>query len=290
MQLPSPFLNVALLAIAALLLAWRMPRLRGTTLLGPWFWAMIGLLVLVAAELWLWDDGRNEHAASVRFLAACGTFCPLISLLGAKRPQHTAWHFVVAALWAVLALPSLEAMFLHRGQSLEIHAMRGWFLWVLIGLEAVNLLPTRFWNSTLLFTASQVLLFANQLPWIEAPPNVPKETIGCLGVLLAILVASLNVPRRSALHPYDKLWLDFRDSFGALWAMRAAERINAAAQLNDWPIRLGWNGFQSSQNGNSLENLSKNLEPAIQQALVNLLRRFVSSEWISQRLHQSLDQ
>jgi hypothetical protein len=44
----------------------------------------------------------------------------MLAVLGAKRPQHAAWSFVVLAFWGILALPAAETYFLQRGQRREM--------------------------------------------------------------------------------------------------------------------------------------------------------------------------
>ncbi|MBI3468144.1 MAG: hypothetical protein HY000_34495, partial [Planctomycetes bacterium] len=43
---------------------------------------------------------------------------------------------------------------------------------------------------------------------------------------------------------WDRVWLDFRDDFGFVWAKRVQDRFNAAAGQLGWPIVLGWSGFR----------------------------------------------
>jgi hypothetical protein len=76
-----------------------------------------------------------------------------------------------------------------------------------------------------------------------------------------------------------------------MWALRVAERINAAASVSDWPITLHWHGFvgQEQPGDDPLEGLPADTRRAIQQSIENLLRRFVSQDWITTRLGKAVD-
>jgi hypothetical protein len=84
---------------------------------------------------------------------------------------------------------------------------------------------------------------------------------------------------------WDREWLDFRDRFGALWALRVAERINAAAVGNSWPVRLTWNGY-GAVDGWAIpepDSLPPDVRQALQTTKDNLLRRFVAPAWIAKQ-------
>ena len=85
--------------------------------------------------------------------------------------------------------------------------------------------------------------------------------------------------RRGARQPLDRLWLDFRDLVGTLWALRVAERINTASAQCGWSARLGWHGW----------TLDGPPPAAMERSLRMLLRRFVSPQWIDQRLRPSAE-
>ena len=50
-----------------------------------------------------------------RVVFAALSVCPVMSLLGAKRPQYGVWQFIVGSLAAVLALPAVSAVLIHPG-------------------------------------------------------------------------------------------------------------------------------------------------------------------------------
>jgi hypothetical protein len=213
------------------------------------------------------------------------SFCPVISLIGAKRPQHTAWNFVVGSLWAIVVLPAAETFFLRRGQPLAMGDARGWFLWLLILLGPINFLPTRNWLSAVFLAAGQVVALGQYLPLVRRELTVYPELTG-VGLAVAALVAAWTrrftaAPPRQE-QPYDRLWLDFRDTFGLFWALRVQERVNAAAKQFGWPCELGWSGLGATE-------LDFATERALRTTMKGLLRRFVNSRWIAQRLPPGLD-
>lgn len=265
------------------LLAMRRRAIGETTLAAAWWWSIATLtfLAIVLSALyagWVKPAWREP----LRFVAAVGLFCPLMSLLGAKRPQDRAWNFIVLSLWIVLAMPAAEAAFLQRGRPLEIHGARGWFLWALIGIGLVNLLPTRFWLNSLLLASGHVLLLARYLPLIERPWIASADLTGFAVMILALGLATMN-RRHQPEHGLDRVWLDFRDSFGTLWGLRVVQRVNAVAQASEWPIMLHWFGFFGLET-EGLDKLPPETRRALEQTLRNLLRRFVSEQWIASRL------
>jgi hypothetical protein len=68
-----------------------------------------------------------------------------------------------------------------------------------------------------------------------------------------------------------------------VWSLRLMERFNATAEGNGWDVTLFWSGFRNRQ-GTSPWQLSADQARTARQTLRNLLRRFVSPEWIAARL------
>jgi hypothetical protein len=266
--------------LAILLLARR--SIRETTLVSAWWWTLAGLALWGAAELF-----RLE--GPLRFAAIGLSFCPAVALVGAKRPQHLAWNFVVASLWAIVVLPAAEAMFLHPGRPLEMGDARGWFLWILILLAPVNFILTRHWPSALLLAAGQIVALGEHLPLIRRELMAHAALLGLVLAALAMCVAWMTSASARRSLAYDRLWLDFRNTFGLLWSLRVQERINAAAKQYDWPLELAWSGFCEKSNGAPLIEVDPAIEPALRTTVKGLLRRFVSNRWIADRHAAGLD-
>jgi hypothetical protein len=108
-------------------------------------------------------------------------------------------------------------------------------------------------------------------------------------IVAAMLWAAWKGRRTTASDGYDRLWIDFRDAFGLLWALRVQERVNAAAAMYGWPFMLVWSGFVETESGQPIAAFSPETEKALRQNLKGLLRRFVSPEWIGERLAGDLD-
>jgi hypothetical protein len=268
-------------ALTGVLLVAVRPRIAATTLVGPWVWCLVSLAALGSVEaaftLEMVDDAL---AVPLRFAAAVGVFSPWMSLLGAKRPQDTAWHFIVASLWGIQAMPAAEALWLRPGQPMAIIDFRYYLLLGLVALSLLVYLPTRFWLSAFIAAVGQFLLASSFQPW--ASQRATAYGIVCLCV--AAYVALITARRRHQASGFDRLWLDFRDRFGALWAARVLERINAEAAQRRAPLRLGWSGFYDSATGQPLDEIPPQLRPELRQSFVNLLRRFVSAESIDATL------
>ena len=285
------------IGLVFLLRQWR--ELRGLTLCGPWWWCVVVLMAIAGVEtLVAWAPGFGDSAVSepLRFMALTGLFMPLMSLMGAKRPQHNAWHFIVISLWGILALPALETLFLQRGQALEMYDARGWFLLALVIISALNLGLVRWWPSALLIAAAEVLMLAAYLPGVRVSVVAQWEPTGriawgciLLATALAVMQWQRHRQRASSVPAWDRLWLDFRDGFGALWAIRIAEQINQVAEQQQWSFRVKWGGFRSTGSGEPLTQSPFEQRPALGQVVENLFRRFVDRPWMEARLGRSLD-
>jgi hypothetical protein len=303
--------------------------LRGTTLVAPWRWACVSFAVLAGGELLLAClavDGSSSWTAHVRYLAGATTLAPFVALLGAKRPQDRAWQWIVLALLLLMALPSVKAILFDAGAPPAPHT--AWRLLVAIALasQLANYLPTRFWSSALLTGLAQLGWLVGYLPSVARPPGGQLPLAG-----MALATAAIWLARRPPPHvrlfrrPIDRVWLDFRDAYGALWALRVAERFNASAAMHGWPMRLGWEGLREEAGVRSQEPAGKGVRSqesgagqqeagrrqevrieavgtgqaetnaprpddeaavtaAMQQNLKTLLWRFVSPEWIDERL------
>jgi hypothetical protein len=219
--------------------------------------------------------------------------CPVVSLVGAKRPQDGPWNFVVISLWGILALPAAEALLLNRGQPLEIQGFRSWFIVVLLLLTLANTLPTRHALAALCVVAGQTLLLLEYLPGAVSVANGSLANgalapwVASLGLALlaaAAVVFALQPPRAAAAHSLDHLWLDFRDTFGSLWSLRVQERLLATAKLGDWSVVPTWTGWVHTDGTPFRGELTTEQQKGIMVTYRGLLRRFVSNAWINARL------
>jgi len=186
---------VIFLLVCLSALVWKRKNLRGTTLTPAWWWAVVAVLGGGGAVLLIACYDQPRWAPAVQFAAACLSFCPSMEILGAKRPQHTAWTFITASLWVVLVLPSAEQVLFQPTQPLEIHDARSFFLLVLMGVCLVNHLPTRFWLPALLLTAAQAAALQPQLPLLAGWGELslaPVVSLICGG--LAVLLTMLWLP------------------------------------------------------------------------------------------------
>lgn len=230
--------------------------------------------------------------AHLQYLAAVTTLCPIVALLGAKRPQNRAWQWIVSSLLVLLALPSLKSLAFDGGIAPDPHAAWRWLILIIALSGFMNYLPTRQALSAGLFFCGQAILLADYLPGAIWSNVAEYKSLGLAFLSAAVVAAYLLAGMRtSADSPEDRLWLDFRNAFGALWALRVAERFNSVAAQNTWRIRLSWNGLQpiSQQQSKPVpadvqQTLPPELHPAVRQTLRSLLRRFVSAEWIAVRL------
>lgn len=274
----AAWLAAVVAGLVVLLLVLARDRARGSTLVPAWCWAGTSVAALAACELWLaWTSGAADHArhAPLRLLAAASTFCPLMAVLGARRPHHLAWQFIVVSLWAVLALPALETLLLAR-DSMDTGTLRGWFLWLLMLLGLLSYLPTRFAAAAILVFVGQIAILCGHLPGLRLDLG-PLGVVAGLAVFLAALTAALRSaqPARHAGNEFDARWRRFRDMFGALWALRVLQRINEAAQMYSWPVALTWTGFYFPDPHTDWDAVDQKTRREIRQAMDNLLRRFV---------------
>lgn len=263
--------------------------LRGTTLAAPaaWgFWTGVTIFGVEGSLAMgfvgpLWDS-------LWRYAAAAGTFCPLMGVLGAKRPQDRGWHWVVLSLWVILLVPAMQAVAARAGQPLELAGAWRLLLASLIAMGVLNYLPTRYAVAAVLFAIGQMLLLWPYMLAEHANADGRGRVAG-LAVLLAAAVTAFVVASRRAIAgsgaeslaaaSLDERWFAFRDGWGAFWGLRGMQRVNQTAELSGWPVRLEWwNGFTPIADGATAGAKGAALDPQtlahIQQTLDSLLRRF----------------
>lgn len=240
---------------------------RGTTL-GPTIAWLIGSwlawLAVVFALLTSWTIWPLLHIA-VALVACAG-----ISVLGARRPGLGAWNFVTLGLLAVLLLPLLEQPWGAPHWSLDLP--RGIFTGLVLAVGVVNYVPTRCGLFVLIggvYLEYTLWLLADPLlrAW-TMPLVIPGVAVmlGCL-VWLVWLTSFTVQARRQKMSAVDRLWLNFRDRYGLVWAKRVQEQFNQAAGHAGYEERLSWGGLAASE-------LAGEREAQLLELLRAVLKRF----------------
>jgi hypothetical protein len=182
----------------------------------------------------------TNYLDALHFVAICLTACSGVAVFGARNPGAGAWNLVVLGLFAVMMLPLAEQLILGTPSL-------GWvrliFLAATIALVVLNYLPTCLGSAAGLLGISCAL----ELSRLADPDGTAiSDSLALGGLALVPWIAWLAwIVRSRPLSEFDRLWLDFRDRYGLVWAQRVREQFNRAAANAAWPVRLRWRGLDS---------------------------------------------
>jgi hypothetical protein len=220
-------------------------------------WFAWGLVWLYRA---IWPD---EEFIVLGYLALWFTSCAGMAVLKARRPGVGAWNFVVAGLFAVLLLPLAEGWG-------ELHLTMSRIVFVLATLSVIpfNYTLTRLGGAALAVSVGCGIQMAVLFGLLGSSHGGERLTveIGQALIVLSPWFALMQMTRLpKSLSSFDRSWLDFRDRFGMIWALRVREQFNRAAANAGWPVRLNWSGSN---------NMSEEVNLPAVCALQALLKRF----------------
>jgi hypothetical protein len=266
---------------------------RGSTAVPAAVWAVAAAGSLAAELAVRAAGGLADPAAgaAVRLISLALAVCPVMSLLGAKRPQHGVWQFIVASLGVVLVLPALSATLVRPGTPPDVHMLERGFLLVLIIVGWMNFIGTRHAVSATLITAGLAVLARAVLPLVPtrlAEARAPQlEAAACGALAIGAVVAAVQSaraawrPLRPGLPPsiaplIDRPYAALRETLGAAWTLRIAERFNTVATERGWPCRLSFHGLEVGGDSDDLD-----WQRDAMRALRALFRRFVTTEWLA---------
>lgn len=299
-----PFVTAGAATIAALVAATAAHRARGSTAVPAAWWAVAACAVLAADALahGLGAVPTPAAAARIRLGVAALAVCPAMSLLGAKRPQHGVWQLIVATLAVVVALPALSAWLVRPGSLPDVHVLRRGFLLGLTLAGWLNFAATSHAAAATAIAAGQLVILRPFLPGVATELALPQPGLDAAGAGLvaagavAALVGRLPVgpqlPASKTLAPsaagpaadsaakitarIDPPFLALRDTLGAAWALRIAERFDAVAAARGWPCRLRFAGLDAGG-----DPADESWHRDALRALRALLRRFVDDAWLA---------
>ncbi|MFM8414676.1 MAG: hypothetical protein ACKOCX_08130 [Planctomycetota bacterium] len=258
---------------------------RGSTAVPAAAWATAAALALAYEAGWRAAGGLADPAAqaSARMLAAALAVCPAMSVLGAKRPQHGVWQLIVATLACVLTMPAVSAVLVRPGDMPDPHLLERCFLPLLVAVGWMNFVGTRHGLAATLVAAGQAGLMVPFLPGVApGPPNARLDAIAAVLLAAGALLAAVqsagwpagSAARRGLAAAIDRPLLALRETLGAAWTLRIAERFNAVAEARGWPCRLRFTGLEvSAAEGGAWERDAL-------RCCRSILRRFVSVGWL----------
>ena len=270
---------------------------RGTTAVPAAWWAGGAALAFAVESAVRASGGLTDPAsqASARLAVAAFSLCPIMSLLGAKRPQHGVWQFIVASLAGIIALPAASAALVRPGSPPDVHALQRWFMLALVLVAAMNFAATRHGVAAMVVAVGQLILIRQFMPFVDslgqqgaALDAVAAWLVATGGIVAAgqswlwpaqqRVVGSELASRRGGgadLAAFGAAYLALRETLGAAWTLRIAERFNAVAESRGWPCRLRFDGLHVGADPDDREWRGDALRTGRA-----LLRRFVSTDWM----------
>jgi len=277
---------------AAVAAVWGGFLARGTTAVPAAAWAAVACLAAAAEFGWHAAGGSGDAAtaACLRLGVAALSVCPIISLLGAKRPQHGVWQFIVGSLGVVLALPAATALLARPGSTPDVLTAERLLVLALVLVGWLNYLGTRrAWAATLI-AAGQLAFVRDFLPLPTAAfAPLPAAAVDAVAAMLVAAGAGLALAQSLAAAgsarggspaaggglaaEVEPAFLAVRETFGAAWTLRIVERFNAVAATRGWSSRLAFSGVVADAEDGAERD-------AAARTLGAILRRFVDSDWL----------
>jgi len=279
-------------AVATIVAAVAVYHTRGSTAVPAAWWAVAACVALVldAWGQWTGVTAQPSAAACMRLCVAAFAVCPAMSILGAKRPQHGVWQLIVATLAAVVALPAASAWLVRPGSMPDAHLLGRGFLLLLTVVGWLNFVATRSGLAATAIAAGQLAILRPFLPGVATGDALPQPGFDAGGAILvaagaaaALAGAGLSRANRTvapAATPaiataIDPPFLALRDTLGAAWALRIAERFDTVAAERGWPCRLRFTGLDAGGDPGDTTWHRDALR-----AFRALMRRFVDDAWL----------
>ena len=304
--LPSTVMHAAACCaacLAAVVTAWGGFLVRGSTAVPAALWSVAACVALAAEMAGRATGGLTGPAAAAARLAVVSlALCPVMSLLGAKRPQHGVWQLIVATLAVVLMMPAASALLMRPGSMPDVHLLERCFMPLLVLVGWMNFVGTRRAAAVSCVAIAQVLLLWGFLPGMDTEAASQEAAGGVrdaiaaglllIGVVVAAVQACTGRPgpgRPSAQRSLpvaadghtvaasiDPPFLALRETLGAAWSLRIAERFDTVAAARGWPCRLRFGGLEVG--GDPADTFWH--RDALR-AFGALARRFVSDAWLA---------
>jgi len=292
-----PLIAAAAAGLAAGLAAWGLYRVRGSTAVPAAAWSIVACLALAGEQSALAVGGLSDPAtaAAVRLAVVAASLCPTMSLLGAKRPQHTTWQFIVATLAFVLVLPAISARLVRPGSQPDIHVIERCLMAGLVLVGWMNFAGTGRAVAATCVAIGQILLARGFLPGATADAMGPGGGLDAVAAVLIAAAAGLAaiqslLGRRGAEYAarfladgslaaaIDPPFIALRETLGAAWTLRLAEGFDAVATARGWPCRLRFGGIEAAdaEDGGGAAWHHDALH-----AFRALARRFVNDAWLA---------
>jgi hypothetical protein len=145
-----------------------------------------------------------------------------------------------------------------------------------------NYVGTRFTILACLTLLSELIVIASLGPRLATGQAAWLRATAAAIQVSGVLLARFSVSRRDEAPGWNRLWQDFRNAFGIVWANRIAGRVNLEAAKANWGVRLHSDRFVSVSPG-APPAIARDGEQ-INQTMRWLLRRFVDDEWVNGRL------
>jgi hypothetical protein len=301
--LPAIFMPAAACiaaCLAAAVSAWGVFLVRGSTAVPAAFWSVAACLALA------WEMGAKAAggladpapAAAARLAVVSLSLCPAMSLLGAKRPQHGVWQLIVATLAVVLVMPAASALLMRPGSLPDLHLLERCFMPLLVLVGWMNFAGTRRAAAVSCVAAAQLLLLRGFLPGVDMDGAMQEAATGgpdaaaagllLVGTLLAAVQACTSRGRgarqgergapsgHTVAAVIDPSFLALRETLGAAWSLRIAERFDTVAAARGWPCRLRFAGLECGGDPHDTFWHRDALR-----AFKALARRFVSDDWLA---------
>lgn len=301
-------IGLSLWLAGSLLLYWRSwSRIAGTTLETAWRWGWWANLLW--ASCWLLSP--SDSYFSPQATSETARFVPsglldqlwygvtllvlagLVSVLGAKRPGSRVWTwFVTVPMLCVLGWPAIYPWF--RGyppQPLRLMspALCAYTVVCVMGLG--NYVGTRLLLSACCMGIALGLLIipyaGSVASWLPSADSC--RTWASLWAGLAIIWPAVLAPTIRVSQPWDRVWVDFVNSFGIVWGRRLQDRFNETARQGKWGVKLDlygltWDPPQAPDATPGPAATLPDWKPEMTAALQWLLRRFVDQPWLEQRV------
>ena len=255
--------------------------LRGLTARSSTGWAATSCTVAMAAVGMRLLPIPAGITSGIHSIAAALLLTPLVDVLGARHPGNRVWPwFVIVPMLLMLLWPTISHLFsesVDTPVAISLPATGGFLLVLVMGTG--NHFGTAN-HSACLAGAVGILLFTLPVTeWCAWPGDSY-----CLASSISLAIAALLIEGRlrstgdSAGH--QRLWVDFRDIYGIVWARRVMDRINQFADREQWNIVMTLDGFRTRKESVHVTDISERPEEILRW----VLRRFADDEFLDRYL------